>query len=151
MSSSGPLDATITVSENASLIRMGLQNLDQEAPQIGRLQLYTQSMNVVRLMKSYPEERAGQKYIRTFLFQQSWLIMRMDNGYEIINDAARDGKEYGGYVVGDAVGQGQAWMHVGRWQQFAEVLNAMVSQLPAAVEKDVVVWGRQYGLEITMQ
>lgn len=146
---SGPLDATITISENASLIRMGLQNLDAEAPQIGRMQLYDQSMAVVRLMKSYPEERAGQKYVRTYDFQHSWLIQAMDNGYEIVNDAARNGREYGVYVVGDAIGQEhQAWMHVGRWQEFAEVLQAMVAMLPSQVEQNIVIWGRQYGLEI---
>lgn len=62
----------------------------------------------------YPPPRAGQRYVRTFLLRNSWLVRKQKPAqYSIVNTAQRDGRPYPGYVVGRL----QAWMHRGRWWQ----------------------------------
>ena len=42
------------------------------------------------------------------------------------------------YVVGDAKGKGQAWMHAGRWWIARPLVEEEVPALRAAIEKDIV-------------
>lgn len=62
--------------------------------------------------KPYPPKRTGQTYRRTGLLSNKWAVKRDRPGvWSIVNNAARGGKKYPGYVVGDK----QAWMHKNRW------------------------------------
>ncbi len=116
---------------NAELVRMGLQNLDAEIPKIGRKQIYTTAQAVVRREKIYPA-RSGSTYKRTYRFRAGWSIEQYELGYRILNRVP-----YGHYVVGDAFGNNQAWMHQGVWQPFREVADEEAAKLPQAIRDEL--------------
>lgn len=61
--------------------------------------------------QNYPAPRQGQRYVRTYQLGSGWRASRTRLGrWRIWNTQA-----YSVYVVGDSAGQGQAWMHRGRW------------------------------------
>lgn len=101
---------------------------------------------VVRQMQTYPPERPGQQYVRTGRLFYSWKVEEIPNGYALENRASRRGREYAGYVIGDAYGGGQAWMHVGRWETLRDVTKEQLRALPDEVEGDVIMVARRGGL-----
>lgn len=156
----------ISVTTNAPLVRQGLENLTAELPKIGRRRIRTMMERVKRKMQAYPPEPAGQsvssshpvlgtifhgaagRYRRTGRLGQSWVIedAGSGSGYKISNDASNRGRRYGHYVVGDAYGTGQAWMHQGRWQKLRDVVDEEVAKLPPEVEKEINMVARRVGL-----
>ena len=138
-------ELSITV-QGANIVRQGLQDLSKEIPDIGRLQIYRTAQAIVKRMKVYPPERFGQKYIRTYRLRGAWSIAKRSNGYTIRNTTP-----YTKYVVGNAYGLEQAWMHVStdqgkRWQVFRDVNDEEVAKLPAEIEKEIVQVARRVGL-----
>ena len=105
------------------LVRQGLENLSAEIPAIGRRRMRTILERVKRIMEAYPSERPGQKYVRSGRMFRSWRIEKLGNnkGYSLGNVAKFKGNAYPHFVVGNAYGTGQAWMHRGRWPQFRTV------------------------------
>lgn len=127
--------------KNAELVRKGLQDLSAEIPKIGRLQIYRTAQNIVRRMKVYPPERPGQIYIRTGTLGAGWEITSNANGYTIRNDTP-----YTKWVVGNAYGLEQAWMHQGRWNLQRDVTDEEVQKLPEEIEKEISMTARRVGL-----
>ena len=132
--------------QNAELVRKGLQDLSAEIPQIGRLQIYRTCQAIVRQMKIYPPERIDQKYRRTGRLGDSWQIQSKDNGYTVLNDTP-----YTKFVVGDAYGLQQAWMHVStdqgkRWSLFRDVTEDEVNKLPNEISNEITMAARRLGL-----
>ncbi len=132
------LSMTVT---GAEIVRKGLQDLGAEIPKIGRLQIYQTAQAIVRTMKSYPPPPAASTYVRTFTLGGGWMIISRSDGYTIRNDTP-----YTKYVVGNAYGLEQAWMHVGRWQVFRDVQDDEVSKLPPEIEKEISMVARRLGL-----
>jgi hypothetical protein len=149
---------------NGVLVRKGLQDLNKEIPQIGRQQIRTRLERIKRRMQAYPPERPGQsvrvehpvlgytikakRYKRTGRFGRSWSIERIGNtGYMLKNDARdpRTRRRYGHYVVGNAYGAGQAWMHKGRWEVLRDVAEEELQTLPPAVEREINMVARRIG------
>lgn len=147
---------------NARLVRQGAQNLDAEIPQVGRRQIRTSLNRIIRIMQAYPPERPGQyrtgshpilgttyiavRYKRTGRLGRSWVIERKgDNGYVIKNDARspKTRKRYAQYVVGNAYGAGQAWMHKGRWDVFRDVVDDEMQTLPAPINREIEMVARR--------
>lgn len=133
--------------ENARLVRQGLENTAAQVPRIGRKAIYDRLQKLVsKVLKKYPPPRPGQRYKRTFRFKRSWRLTRhRDDGWMIRNDA-RAGKRrrrYGKYVVGDAVGRGQAWMHKGRWFVMRDKVEEALSDLPKDVTKKIHLYARR--------
>ncbi len=116
---------------NAELTRMGLQNLDAEIPKIGRKQIYQTAQAVVRREKIYPS-RSASRYTRSYRFRAGWTIEQYELGYRIMNRVP-----YGHYVVGDAFGGNQAWMHQGIWVPFREVADEEAAKLPEAIRNEL--------------
>jgi len=119
------------------LVSRGLDNLHAKIPKIGKYRLKEAAETIVRKMQKYPSQRPNQTYIRTYLFRNSWKVQALPTGYTVTNSAQKDGVYYGGYVVGDIYGAGQAWMHVGRWQLLNTVVMDVVDRLPKAVMEDL--------------
>lgn len=115
---------------NAELTRMGLQNLDAEIPKISRKLIYDTQLAIVRRNKEYPSRIS--RYKRTYRFRAGWSITAYDLGYRITNSIP-----YSRYVVGNAYGQGQAWMHVGVWVPFRDIADEEVAKLPQAVQNEL--------------
>lgn len=135
----------LSVRINGAVVRQGLEDLAAEIPQVGRRRLRTIMNRVVRDMQEYPEERPGQTYVRTGRLFSHWKIEEIPQGYAVENDAQRRGNYYGRYVVGDAYGQGQAWMHVGRWRVFRDVMEKHLEALPPEIEDDIILVARRKG------
>ncbi|MEA1998244.1 MAG: hypothetical protein U9N61_02810 [Euryarchaeota archaeon] len=124
--------------KDAKIVRQGLQNLDKETPAIGRKQIRDTLNTIIKRMKVYPPEPFGSTYERTFKLKRNWKIKRLGNtGYRILNRARFKGKSYVKYVVGGATGEGQAWMHKGRWVVFRDIVDKHFEKLPDKVDKSV--------------
>jgi len=132
--------------KDAKLVRQGLHNLRDQVPKIGRERMYEILSKVIKHMQRYPPPRPGQRYVRTYRLKRSWKILRFGNsGYQITNNAARKGRQYARYVVGDAYGTGQAWMHQNRWPVFRDVVERAFEQAPKAIERSVHMVARRHG------
>lgn len=116
---------------NAELVRMGFQNLAAEVPKIGRKPIYSAAQAIVRREKIYPS-RSGSTYKRTYRFRAGWIIEQYDLGYRIMNRVP-----YGHYVVGDAFGANQAWMHEGVWELFRDVSEEETAKLPQQIQEEL--------------
>lgn len=139
----------ISVDVRGELVRQGAQNLNAEIPQVGRRQIRTVLERIKRRMEGYPPERPGQRYKRTGRFFYSWGIDRVGNTGYVLKNTARSPKtrkEYGQYVVGNAYGLKQAWMHKGRWELLRDVVDQEVAELPDDVEKEIVMVARRENL-----
>ena len=90
---------------------------------------------VAGIMQKYPRKRKGQKYIRTFTFMRAWRVRKTPRYAEIKNYAQQHGIFYPGYVVGNASGNKQAWMHVGRWKNFRKLID---NELKSIVDKTLI-------------
>ena len=126
---------------NADIVRRGLQDLSAEIPKVGRLQIYQAEQNIVRRMKEYPPPPSTSTYVRTYTLQSGWTITPNTNGYTIRNNTS-----YTKYVVGNAYGLEQAWMHVGRWQLLRDVQEDEVSRLPEKIINEITLVARRIGL-----
>jgi hypothetical protein len=154
----------ISVKVETGLVRQGLQDLFAEVPKIGRRQIRTVMERIKRRMQEYPAERPGQsiptahailgtvyqrapgRYKRTGNLGSHWYIADFkDQGYTIGNTAEHKDKQYGRYVVGDAFGTGQAWMHKGRWQLLRDVTDEEIDKLPPEIIKEIQLVARREG------
>ena len=151
----------LTIKVKGELVRKGLQDLSAELPKVGRRKIRDMMNRVVRKMQEYPPEPANRerrsshsilgtiitKTGRTGTYFRSWKIEQVGNtGYKLENTAARKGKAYAVYVGGDAYGNRQAWMHVGRWNVTRDVVEEEVEKLPPDIEKEIVMVARRNGL-----
>lgn len=125
---------SVTV-ENGELVRQGLQDLQAAIPQIGRKVIFDKMNVIAQSMRKYPPQRAGSKYIRTYRLRDSVTVIRLDNGYAIEIDPVQRGRHYAKYVIGTARGEGQAWMHKGRWHLFKNVVEHHLRRLPDDTEQ----------------
>jgi hypothetical protein len=126
--------------KGADLVRKGLQDLEAEIPKIGRLQIYQASQAIVRRMKAYPPPPTYSTYVRTFTLGGGWQIVPLANGYTTRNDTP-----YTKYVVGNAYGLEQAWMHADRWQLLRDVAEDETLKLPPEIEKEITMVSRRFG------
>lgn len=131
---------SITVT-GAEIVRKGLQDLSAEIPKIGRQQIYRTAQAIVREMKMYPPPPVWSFYIRTGTLGAGWTIESKTDGYTIRNDTP-----YAKYVVGNAYGLEQAWMHQGRWQLQRDVTENEVSKLPEEIIREIELVARRLGL-----
>jgi hypothetical protein len=131
---------SITV-KNADVVRKGLQDLAAEIPKIGREQIYRTGQAIVRRMKEYPPPPPQSLYVRTGTLGGGWTLTSNTNGYTVRNNTP-----YTKYVVGNAYGLEQAWMHVGRWQVFRDVQEEEVAKLPPEIDNHITMVARRVGL-----
>lgn len=132
--------------KNAELVRKGLQDLGAEIPKIGKLQIYRTEQAIVRRMKSYWTNNtppALPSYQRTGELANGYTITPTANGYTISNNVP-----YTVYVVGNAYGLEQAWMHAkpGRHKLLRDVQDEEVEKLPPEIEKEISAVARRVGL-----
>lgn len=83
---------------------------------------------MAQFRRAYPPPRPGQTYRRTGNLGRGWAI-RINQGSVTIHNAM----PYAGYVVGDAKGAGQAWMHRGRWWVARDAIDEARPLLKAMV------------------
>ena len=86
----------------------------------------------------YPPKRFRQKYKRTGRLANSWRAARLPSGATILNTAHRRGRFYSRYVVGNAKGTGQAWMHKRRWWKARTIVDGESERLRTALKEAVL-------------
>ena len=134
----------LNITSNVGLVRQGMQDLESEPIKIGRRRIYDAMNRITREMEGYPGERPQQKYRRTGRLGASWRVGKLSDGYQITNDArGPGGRRYARFVVGDARGIGQAWMHQARWPLFRNVVDAEIEKLPQEVAQEIEMVARQ--------
>ncbi|HEY4692538.1 MAG TPA: hypothetical protein VIH16_03820 [Bellilinea sp.] len=137
----------LSIKVDGELVRKGLQDLGAEIPRIGRSQIRFTSERIVRRMQAYPAKRPRQKYSRTGRLFSHWKIENSRDRYTIENTARHKGRAYAKFVVGDAFGTSQAWMHRGRWLVFRDVAEEELQKLPAEVLDQILLTARRKGLQ----
>lgn len=105
----------------AFLARFSADNLLVPALDEGALWMYER-------LTTYPPERAGQTYERTFDLLDSWDITGGGLEWRI----ASEGVEYN-VLVQDADEQG--WMHAGRWATYQRVAEEGERRIQSDIEK----------------
>lgn len=102
---------------------------------------WAQNTRLVLKTTPYPPRRFLQRYKRTGRLANSWRVARLPSGARIYNTAHKRGRFYSRYVVGNARGDGQAWMHKGRWWKAREKVDeqapALRRLLAAAVVEEI--------------
>jgi hypothetical protein len=135
----------LAIKVRGELVRQGLENIHKEVPAVGRQRLRTRVNRIVRRMQEYPHERTGQEYTRTGTLFRRWMIKEISKtGYSIQNLTP-----YTHFVVGDAYGTNQAWMHKGRWQLFRDVTEEELLKLPDEILKEIMMVARREEFEVT--
>ncbi len=136
----------ITVRVVSGATMAAVQKVRAEVPQIAEKNINAVVKRVQKQMQNYPPPPSGSRYTRTYLFKNSWRITKQARGFKLENTASTRRGRYGNYVVGDALGAGQAWMHVGRWLLFRDVVDYEMTQLPDAVEENLKLVINKNGL-----
>lgn len=122
--------------EGGIIVRKGLEDLEREYPKIARLRIYNALRRVLKRMRKEPPRMAS--YTRTGEMRSGWPYRPVRvgrNAYSIYNEVAHTR-----YVVGDADGLGQAWFHVGRWENFRDVVEQELANLPAEAERAIELY-----------
>ncbi len=131
-------DTSVTVI-GAHRVANRLRRLASESPRVADKVLYKWGQETRATLKStpYPSKRPGQKYKRTGRLANSWKVERGKPGQVAIVNSAKGprGQLYPTYVVGDAKGDKQAWMHSKRWWKARDVMDKEAKRLPAALTK----------------
>lgn len=131
---------------HAELVAKNLQDLRREIPRISRDHISKLGKRVIEKMRKYPPQRAGSTYRRTYRLRDSWKVMERQKGIFITANAVNRGRRYDEYVVGDPEGNNQAWMHVGNWLLFRDVVDYEMTKLPDAVDNAIRLYARSKGL-----
>lgn len=143
------MDAFLTVNDDSELVRQGLQDLAAEIPKVGRLGVFRTAQRIAKRLRIYPPERPDQTYVRTNTLKNSVEIIPLGNGYNIsVDPVSPKGVAYGEYVLGDADGNNQAWMHVGVWSPFANVALEEIYEMPDDVVEQLKLTGEEVGLKV---
>lgn len=134
----------------ADRVRIGLSKFRDAIPGIGRRVWRAILQRVIRIVTRYPAKRPGQKYERTGLYGRSFKLetkhLGASSGYTLKSDAAQGGRRYTKYVGGNSAGEGQAWMHEGRWANVRETIEDELEHVYAEFDADVATTLRQAGI-----
>lgn len=145
----------VTAKIEAGKVRQSLHNLGDAIPKIGRRR-FKQTMEQARYEASGGYTGGASysiaapprpSYERTGTYGRSFGIR--DNGglsYTLQSDAVQRGNHYTTAVGGNASGQGQAAVHVGRWPKIADSVRKWLGQLLQDIEADLAAVLRQEGM-----
>ena len=122
----------------ADLVAGKLGRVKSAVPRVSDQQILGVVTRASRVLKKYPPKPSLSRYVRTYTLKNSVTIMKRAKGYALKVDPVRKGKHYGRHVVGGAEEtsgvNGQAYMHVGRWLLFRDVVNLELTKLPNYVD-----------------
>jgi hypothetical protein len=82
---------------------------------------------------NYPPAPTSSTYIRTFRLGNSWSVVQQGWMRYLIENPTT----YAMFVVGNAQGIGQAWMHVRRWWKMRDRVQAALPAFRKAIRKRV--------------
>lgn len=128
---------------NGQLVRQGIENFAKALPDIGRRRIYQVMQRIYKRLGVYPAprprlrySRTGKKmggYDRTFQLRTMRQLIKLDQGYAILNDPVdRHGVHYAVYVRGTPDGSGQSRQNRD-WMPLAMIMNIELMNLPKEV------------------
>ena len=85
-------------------------------------------------------------YVRTMNLSASTYLEEDGLTVRIIVNAMRDGRDYGGYVVGNGDGYGQAGIHQGYWVPMREAVDDEVEDLVRDLDEKLGESAEAFGL-----
>lgn len=128
-----PAQITIRL-ENDDKVRLGLNRWAKTLAPIAKADIKAAMERARKVSPAYQggsqyniAERGG--YERTGNLGRSVFVMEEGLSVRIVVEAYRDGQDYGGLVLGDGRGGGQAWFHAGRWPTLFGAVEAEYDQL----------------------
>jgi hypothetical protein len=82
------------------------------------------------------------QYERSGEYQSSWVIEKIENGYRLRSTfpAAK-------YISGNAYGQMQYHLHVGRWAALRDETERAMADLPKEIQENISMVARRKGFE----
>jgi hypothetical protein len=127
----------------ANNLRRLASDMDKELdPVVGTWTRWTRS----RLKgRAYPPKPPRSTYVRTGQLANRWRVEKQGpSRHAIMNDAKGPrGQLYATHVVGDGMGENQAWMHRGRWWIARDVIEEEIPALRNALSTAIKnVWER---------
>ena len=155
----------ISIKSHSQLVRQGLQNLADEFPKVGRLQIYQVAQRMkARLAKpgakpTYPIQWDSEKqrkayfasggfgrgipYTRTNAHVAGWQIIKTDNGYRVENPDPTTQ-----YLNGNAYGEIKSRIHIkDNWPIFRDVADDEIAALPEAIYEEISIVARRNGMQ----
>lgn len=116
--------------EGFNRVRNALRGTAVKLPKTTENAIYPWAQRTRATLRStkYPPKRPKQRYVRTGRLGRSWSATRIRGGATIKNSAT-----YASYVVGNMRGDGQAWMHVGRWWKARPIIDEAAKELPPLI------------------
>jgi hypothetical protein len=160
---------------NATVVRQGLETLSDEILKVGRLRLYRIAAEARKKITKQPRRFTGKwepssfqqlKYLhfaaskglieipykRTGAYRRSWKIIKTEDGYVlrgggewIGGTGMRTGFPAAVAVGGDMQGEGQSYMHQGRWALIADVVAQAQRNAPEEVRKELGIAAKRLG------
>jgi hypothetical protein len=140
--------ATITVKVENQKVKQGLRVVGDAIPRATD-RLVKKTMEAARdEVRTYPPELPGQKYKRTGRRYRATKVVRADTrAYRLeSNPVYPGGRTANPFVVGDAKGLGQAWMHVGRWTKIKDAVDKHVKALLKDISQEIGAILRRSGM-----
>ena len=120
----------------------GIQRIIDRIFKIPKFDLESWLEKVVKILQVYPPPRPKQKYKRTYKLRRGWKVRRVNEFAYMINNRV----SYTKYVQGSALGEGQAWMHKGRWKLMRDIVDDEYSGLPRKIKDSIGYVARSAGL-----
>jgi hypothetical protein len=156
----------LSIKVDGQLVRQGLQNLGDEIPKIGRLQIYRTAQAIQKRMKQSGAKPSGPipwvskkqrqafyasdgfgggiPHRRTDQYVDAWKIEPLgDTGYQVNNRS-----KGAPFIGGNAYGQRQSPIHQGRWPLFRDVADEETRKLPEEIAKEIRVVARRNNLMV---
>lgn len=136
---------------NGKLVRQGIENFVKSIPDIGRLRIYKVMKRIYNRLGVYAPTRAvadptgrskrghAHAYVRTYNLRNSRQLIKLDDGYLVVNDPVSPwGSHYAVYVRGDMGGGGQTPQNK-EWELLANIVDQELVGLPEDVLKALAV------------
>jgi hypothetical protein len=121
------LDVSLSGAEKMIRALSGAKRTIQDEVRIATEQAMQPTSDELRI---YPPPPPASRYKRTGRYRAgiSNPVVTMESG-GAIHGRIEQRAPYSRYVRGDQDGQGQAWMHVGRWETSKSIVGRLVTRL----------------------
>lgn len=149
---------------HGELVRQGLENFDNEIPQVGRQRIYLRMLRIKTRMSqpapkpTYPiqwdsekQKRAyfasngfgnGIPYRRKGIIEKAWQLEKLEEGYRLANEQTG-----AFFVFGDMFQRkSQSTIHAGRWPLTKVIAFDELAQLPQEIQVDIEAAKKRSGL-----
>ena len=140
--------ASITVKVDNGKVYQSLRNVGDAIPRITDKAVKNAMTAARDEVRTYLPIRPGQRYKRTGKRYRATQVVKAGlRAYRLeSNPVYKNGRTANPYVIGDAFGRGQAWMHAGRWKLIYPTVQKWIAPLMAEITVNLSQLLRREGL-----